>query len=252
MPSLWELQITGIDASHVRATGIHRFLSAWFGETTDEHNTIKGYSVRERVDERDGVTLRLGCVSDSLAELVAEIPAGLPVQFGTTYPHNGLVAQPPRCVTEESWDDLKTYQGTTQWRLRFLTPVSLRSDGVDQPWPHPYSVLNGLAAKWERFGPPAQPSYQEEFGRGVGVTGAELRTVLSDRAPRPVFGAEGSVEWTWLGARRCANPDGVPAIERLLRLARFAGMGSYAQFGSGAVGVVGRRADPKRPRARRS
>lgn len=42
MPRSRELEIRGIQPQFVRATGIHRFFSAWFGETPAGHASIKG------------------------------------------------------------------------------------------------------------------------------------------------------------------------------------------------------------------
>lgn len=251
MPSVWEIEIRGIDPHHVRATGIHRFFSAWFGESPDEHAAIKGYSIASRTDDSDGVILRLGCADDGLIGALAALPGGQPVQFGTTHPRVGMVAAPPTCLVEEAWSILASYQGTTQWRIEFVTPVLLRSQAIDLPWPDPFALLRGLDAKWRRFGPAVAPAFDDDLARHVAVTGADLRTVESTRAPRPVLAAAGRVEWTWLD-RRDPQRAGAAVVERLVRLAQYTGMGSYPQFGSGAVRVHGRRVDPAHPRPRRS
>ncbi|QLQ16297.1 MAG: CRISPR system precrRNA processing endoribonuclease RAMP protein Cas6 [Micropruina sp.] len=251
MPSIWEIEFAGIDPNHVRSSGIHHFLSAWFCETDPEHRSLKGYSIGNRVNHEHGVRIEIRCVDDRLADLVAAIPSGQPVQFGTTFARTALVLVPPRCVAGSSWENLSRYRGTTQWRLSFRTPTVVRHHQIDQPWPAPHPVLRGLQAKWDAWGPTIVPAFDNGTAAQVTVTGADLRTEQTRQAPIPLWGATGAVEWTWARPRprRSDAGNGVEVVERLLGLAQFSGIGSYTQHGLGLVEISGRRAETGKPRA---
>lgn len=251
MPSVWEIQFCDVDPSHVRSSGIHRFLSAWFRETQSEHSGLKGYSVGPRRDDRSAVAIEVRCVDDRLADLVASIPAGQQVQFGTTHPRLAAVRVPPRCMATMSWAELATYRGTSQWRLELQSPVVVSYGHVDQPWPAPAPILRGLDAKWSKWGPQVDSTYDERLAGLIAVTGADLRTVECHLAPTPVWGATGAVEWTWLGVQTTRHADlshGATIIERLLALSRFTGIGGYTQHGLGSVAISGRLANTRRHR----
>lgn len=252
MPSLWTIDITGIPPRRVRNSGIHRFLSAWFAESDDEHADPKCYSLRERVDHRDGVRLVLGLIADRLASLVARIPAGLRIPFGANPAHFGTIAQPPRCTQSATWSDLREDLRSNQWRIWLRSATTFRRSGLDQPWPAPFQILNSLRSRWLLGS--NQPLIEEgaigSLARGIAVTGAEISTEECDWPPETVYGATGVVEWTWVGGP--AAPDaghrGARTVEQLLRLAEFSGIGAYPQHGLGAVDVEARRVNPRHPR----
>lgn len=252
MPSLWTIDIVGIPWQRVRNSGIHRFLSAWFVESDDEHANPKGYSLRERVDHSDGVRLTLGLIDDRLAALIAELSPGHRIQFGTNPGHYGTIAGSPRCERTVGWQQLSSDQRSNQWRIWLRSPLTFRRNGLDQPWPAPFQMLDSLRARW-LLGcgePLVDKGAIDQLARGIAVTGAEVSTQESRWAPEPVFGATGVVEWSWVGG--AASPDaghrGAATIERLLMLAEFSGIGAYPQHGLGAVDVEARRINPRRPR----
>lgn len=246
MPSGWEIDFVGIRPSHVRASGIHRFLSNWFGEGPEEHLSAKNYSIWHRADHADGVTVEVRCVDDRLADRLAAIPQGLPVQFGVRHPQVARVSSPPRCSRRRTWEELSEYRGTTQWRLHFRTPTVLRHGQIDQPWPAPHPVLRGLQRTWSAAGPTLPTSFDDTVATSLAVTGADIRTEHTALAPQPLHGATGMVEWTWAAPE---TAERAAVVERLLGLAEFTGIGSYTQHGLGSVAVAGRRVAAGRIRA---
>lgn len=252
MPSLWTIDIIGVSSRHVRNSGIHRFLSAWFAESDDEHANPKCYSLRERVDGRDGVRIVVGIIDDRLASLIAELPAGHGIQFGERPGRFGTVARAPWCTQTTTWADLLADQRSNQWRIWLRTPMTFRRNGLDQPWPAPFQILDSLRSRWLLGSgtPLIEKDAVAQLARGVAVTGAELSTEDCSWPPEQVFGATGVVEWTWSGGRPAeeAGHCGAATVEQLLRLAEFSGVGAYPQHGLGSVDVEARRTDPRHPR----
>lgn len=246
MPSTWHIDVLGVDPRYVRASGIHAFLSSWFGEGDREHNDLKGYSLGRPVPFSNGIRLVVSCTDDALAQLLADLPAGQPVRFGTTHPRVGRVASPPRCQAKEPWAELLAPRPATAWRLEFLTPVTLRRtvggpgraarrERINQPWPAPDAILSGLRNRWHSSGGPALPGeITEHSSRLVAVTGVELRTARADQAPEPTIGALGMVEWTWCG-RGAADEPARATVDSLVRFSAFSGCGAYPQFGLGCT-----------------
>jgi CRISPR/Cas system endoribonuclease Cas6 (RAMP superfamily) len=161
------------------------------------------------------------------------------------------VRSQPRVVNQLSWAELSQPLGSNQWQVALLTPTAIRRDGIDQPWPAPIPLLEGLARKWAECSSSALPLTADDL-RPVLVTGIELSTQPTTDTPAkdPVWGAVGMIEWTWNGRDRSAPPHGAHKIERLLRLAEFTGLGAYPQFGLGRVQVTCRAAHPGRLRGR--
>ncbi len=247
MPSSWLIEFSGVRGADVRASGLHRFLSAWFDEDPVSHADRKGYSLGGWREDQGSVVTVVNLVSDLLQERLSELPNGAEVRFGHSFPK---IARVERCelVKEASWEQLGVYSGTTQWQIEFLSPVSVRRHGIDQPWPAPGPLLSGLAAKWTKWAPTAT-EWSDTDDRSVLVTGVELSMKQSRHTPTPTWGAVGRVEWTWDAVDRRSPVDGPERIERLLRLAEFSGMGAYPQHGMGRVQVSGRRTpDPRAPR----
>ena len=228
------------ESRHNGVSGIHRFLSEVLRETTDQHHSVKPYSLGPPAELAHGVRLIVRCLTEDAAAAIADLRPGRPVQFGVTFPKMAEVAGPPRCVAEEAWADLATYQGTQEWRLEFLTPVVVRRGSIDQPWPEPYTLLSGLEAKWARWGPDV-PGFTHEMASGVVVTAAQISTVRTQLPPRPTTAATGWVQWAWMD-----DPAQAAIIERLLRFAEYAGMGGRTEHGLGTVRVSGRSGGPHR------
>lgn len=249
MPSSWLIEFEGVSGRDVRTSGLHRFLSAWFGEDPEQHTDRKGYSLGERGDRDGAVAVVVRCVSDRLGALLSELPRGQAVTFGHTFPKQARVRDCVQ-VAEATWDDLAVPLGTAVWQIEFLSPVSLRRHGVDQPWPAPAPLLAGVAEKWAAYAPIPLP-WADEDAHAILVTGVELTMEQSQDAPVPTWGAVGRVEWTWDLADRRAPADGPARVERLLRLAEFTGLGAYPQHGLGRVRVSGRRPEPRQRAPRR-
>lgn len=246
MPSLWTLDIAGVTSRQALPSGIHRFLSEWFDESPQTHGAVKQYALRGRIDEPQGRGMRvvLGTTSDRLRESIAAIPPGLRVPFGVSARFVGTVVDVPTLLTEATWADLAEPRAANQWRVWLNTPLAFRRDGIDQPWPAPYNVLASLLRRWpDGAAAPATATCLDRLARGIAVTEAEVRTSVCDWPPTAVWGAEGMLQWTWLGALADAAP-----IDSLIRLAEFTGVGAYPQYGLGSVTVDAYLAKPERLR----
>lgn len=246
MPSTWMIEFGGIDPVHVRTTGIHHFLSAWFDETEAEHRSVKPYSIGNRQDSRRGVRLEVRCLDDRHGALVETVPVGHQVQFGSTFAHTAEVVHAPQLLAETTWEELAVYRGTTQWWLTLRTPTVVRRHTVDQPWPAPHAVLRGLHDKWNAWGPARGP-FDDRLAGHVAVTGVELRTELTEAGRLRLHGAVGIVEWAWVAPEPGSDSPkrfGAAEVDSLLALAQFAGVGAYTQYGLGSVDVSRRRVSP--------
>lgn len=252
MPSMWAIDIAGVLSRHGRPSGIHNFLSGWFAESRTEHRDRKNYSLRGRIDDPAGQGMRvvLGTTSDELAESIGRIRRGTRIPFGTSGRHIGLVIDSPTLLTSAGWDELARPRQANQWRIWLGTPLAFRRNGVDQPWPAPFQTLAAMHRRWPAESVPIDADEIDLLARGVAVTDVELRTSLCDWPPASVWGAEGMIEWTWLGARGDAMfPSGeASAVDSLLRLAEFCGVGAYPQHGMGSVTIDALRANPRNPR----
>ncbi|MBP8921434.1 MAG: CRISPR system precrRNA processing endoribonuclease RAMP protein Cas6 [Micropruina sp.] len=245
--------IVGVSPRYVHNAGIHNFLSAWFAETREEHVDPKAYSLKQRISGPGGAQIVLGVIDDELEGLVAAIPPGQPMQLGANTGRYGFVAHTPQRVRDETWAELSTPWNTNQWRIRLRSPVAFRRSGLDQPWPAPFQVLDSLRRRWllGRRQPLIAEDAIDGLARGIAVTGADISTEECRWPPKkPVFGARGAVEWTWVGgpAAHNAGHRGARTVEQLLRLAEFSGVGAYPQHGLGAVDVEAQRVNPRRPR----
>jgi CRISPR-associated endoribonuclease Cas6 len=161
------------------------------------------------------------------------------VLFGT---HPAVVSTTPTLLADASWEDLATYHGTNRWRIEFLTPVSVRANQTDQPWPEPYTILNNLERKWQRWGPIPHKGFEEAVTKRLSVVWADLKTQISELPPHRTTAVTGCVEW--LAPYRS---DDAQVVERLLRFAEYAGFGGRTEHGLGTVRVSGG-IDPSHPR----
>ncbi len=125
MPSQWTIDLVGIKPHQVRNSGIHRFLSAWFAETGTDHRDLKAYSLRERLDHRDGVRLTLGVIADRLAPLISAIPVGQPIQFGDNPGRVATVGVAPSCRSPVQPYNVTVRVGDPAW-----VALIWRIDGV--------------------------------------------------------------------------------------------------------------------------
>ncbi|MFT4228489.1 CRISPR system precrRNA processing endoribonuclease RAMP protein Cas6 [Micropruina sp.] len=252
MPSIWAIDIAGVQSAHAHPSGVHNFLSEWFAESHAEHHEQKSYSLRGRIDDPEGKGMRviLGTTSDALADSIERIGPGKRITFGNSGRHIGTVIDSPTLLTRASWNDLARPRAVNQWRIWMSTPLAFRRNGVDQPWPAPFQVLAGMQRRWPRDSVPVDAGEIDLLARGVAVTDVEIRTTLCEWPPANAWGAEGMVEWTWLGLRGDATGPSSEtfAIDSLLRLAEFCGVGGYPQHGMGSVRVDAFRVKPRNPR----
>jgi CRISPR-associated endoribonuclease Cas6 len=129
----------------------------------------------------------------------------------------------------QDWEELCEWQGRSRWDLQFITPVAISRGKRVWPWPDPDILLGGLAHTWRTWCGPRQPPPRGE----VWVSDLDLRSA-SDTSykGRRATGTVGTL------TLRCDSPEIARAVDPLVRLSEFAGMGALRQQGFGVVRLL--------------
>lgn len=246
--TVWQVPFRGVPSSKVHPSGVHALLGRWFGEGGAHHDP-KCYSVMGLGSTGDLVVATVGLMDDRLAERLADLPPGHAHRFGDHPGHVGVVVAEPRLVRQSSWEQLAAQGPARRWRLELRTPLCFRRGSVPSPWPDPHRVVNSLVDRWT-LGSGEAPPFPVPDSRNVLVTHVDLETFDADGTPQnsrrrsegangpQIVGAVGEVEWQWLPDRRFGDDiHGAAALNALLALCNFTGVGSYPQFGMGRVDV---------------
>lgn len=183
----------------------------------------------------------VGVLLDSLSADVGRALSGLDiVRIG----HSSFLPVDLLPLLDESYDTFRA-RGTvaTAWRLRFMTPTTVRTESatgvhLGQPLPTTQLVFNGLAKRWAHFSPTeALPAgLADVLRRHLHVARHEIRTAEYLVAPRrPLLtGFVGDVEFAVLDAK-LVDPAVLMAIDTLARFAAVAGVGDQTTKGMGMV-----------------
>ncbi|SHJ67787.1 Uncharacterized conserved protein [Tessaracoccus bendigoensis DSM 12906] len=247
MLTLWQLRFEVEDERKVFPSGVHALLGKWFQEGA-EHHDPKAYSILGLASGEGVVDVLVGLLDGGLADRLALMPPGLPHVFGDDG-NQGFLALPPHLVRQAAWGDLARLGPERGWSLELITPLCFRRGSLASPWPDPFKMIASLATRW-RLGTGEEPPFEIPDSREILVSYANLETLEMWGTPqnttergrgprrRQVVGAVGDLEWRWApDTRHGDGADGAAALNRLLGLCTFTGVGAYPQFGMGAVRV---------------
>jgi CRISPR-associated endoribonuclease Cas6 len=228
MPSRWRITLPTIDPSQVRLEHLHAVVSGWFDTNPDTHRAAaKPYSITPPAACAAGTAVEIGLLDDTLVDRLLTCAApGKTVRLGTQ--HTRLCAAPDQ-VAVLTWAQAAAAGGMDAWCLRFVTPTTFRRGNLFTPWPAPKAVLGSLRAAWRRFAPPDLPPLILELTpEPVWVTDIDGANQVLKVNDRTVSGFVGRIRFA------ADAPDPVAAaIDQLVRLAPFAGVGAYTTRGFG-------------------
>ena len=130
----------------------------------------------------------------------------------------------------------RTADGPTRWTLEFVSPVTFRQRGLNQPLPSADLVWGSLLDKWNAFAPLAFPDEIKRFASEcMAVSRFELRSLAEPtKGGAMQIGAVGRCTYTATNRDRywCA------CIETLAQFAFWSGVGAGATRGFGRARVV--------------
>jgi len=230
MPSRWEIGLPGVDPATVRLEWLHAVVSSWFDDGEAAHGAkLKPYSVSPPCRADGGVVVEVGLLDDTLVpRLLTRASGGTAVRLGNT---TVRLRSAPRQVAAVRWADLAAATSARAWCLRFASPVTFRRGDKFSPWPDPAPVLGGLRARWRAFVPPELPPLSLDLSAGpVWVTDVDGSSEVVRINGRTVSGFVGRLRFECDGDDPTAS-----AVDSLVRLAPFSGIGAYTTRGFGVT-----------------
>ncbi|MFY1649788.1 CRISPR system precrRNA processing endoribonuclease RAMP protein Cas6 [Solwaraspora sp. WMMB762] len=245
MPSRWQFVVPGVDPAGVRLEHVHAVVSRWFDVDEAAHRShAKAYSVSPPVAHPAGTLVEVGLLDDALVDkLRAGAATGAVIRFGGQV---GALVTGARQVAGVSWLELARPSGDAAWSLRFLTPATFRRGNGFTPWPDPWSVVAGLRAVWRANAPAGLPELVLPLP-GVGGPGGGGPGERPDRDALWVSDIDGTSDVVKVNGRTvsgflgriryvCDGPTAlVGAVDRLMRLAPYSGVGAQRGRGFGLV-----------------
>jgi CRISPR-associated endoribonuclease Cas6 len=221
MPSQWSVRFEGLDATQVRLDALHAVMASWLD--TDHRDAIKPYSVSPPRPVRGGATVEVGALTDDVERaLRSAATPGARARFNRQHVH---VSGEPRLLARVAWPDLT--DTAYAWSLQFLTPTCFRRGARFTPWPSPEKLLHGLTGKLTRFGSVEAPA---RLAQHVWITDVEGHSEALKLGTLTVSGFLGRVRYECDGDAETAT-----WVSRLMRLAPFAGVGTYTVRGLGVT-----------------
>lgn len=233
VPSRWEVGLPGVDAAAVRLEWVHAVVSSWFdGEGGVDHAAkMKPYAVSPARSAEGGAAVEVGLLDDTLASrLLSRAAGGVAVRLGQSVVR---LRSGPRQVAAVRWADLARPTPARAWCLRFVTPVTFRRGDKFTPWPDPSAVLGGLRARWRAFAPAELPALELDMSTGpVWVTDVDGASEVARVDGRTVCGFVGLLRLECDASGQTAS-----AVDSLVRLVPFSGVGAYTTRGFGLTRV---------------
>lgn len=240
MPSRWWVPLDGLASPSVSLTHVHAAFSRWFDETGPEHHFgDKPYALSPVGGTDTAVGVEIGTLSDEADRRLLKAAEQAPK---LTLGRQRAVAGPPVLVSRDSWPELAAYDGATRWRLDFVSPVTFRSGDRSSPAPHAATILSGLRRAWMAWSDHPLPA-DAEVSAAAYISDLDLASEVLTFALRSqgrnaktvvtISAATGHV------VLRATRPDAAPAVNALLRLAAYSGVGSMTRKGLGVTRVSG-------------
>jgi CRISPR-associated endoribonuclease Cas6 len=250
MPSRWLVPIHGIDPTRIDPNWLHGAVSNWFDQSSDAHHSgnkpwamsllgasLAGSPSQPNLQPAWAIEVSV-LTDDAHRRLMAATAPGKMIRLGTQHRTLGR----PQLLHRHDWRTLAQPTGANEWELNFVTPVTFRTGNRSSPLATPSAVLHRLEENWSRWsGMPAR-QLPRERAEAVWVSGIDGRSKeveigrlkeQHDRPQRPSVSAfMGQVTY------RCDEPNIAAVIDPLLRLAAYAGVGSYTTMGLGVTRVA--------------
>jgi CRISPR-associated endoribonuclease Cas6 len=230
MPSRWQITAPGTEACTIRMEHLHAVVSRWLEPDDAAHRAkTKPYTLSRPTGGADGAVFEVGLLDDALVNriLTAASP-GIRVRLGSRFSRLG---PGPRQLAAISWQQLAHPRTTTTWCLRFATPTTFRRGNSFTPWVAPKPLLGGLRATWRAFCPADVPPIELNLSSDpVWVSDVDGANQILTLGGLTVSGFVGRARYV------CDAGPGVAAtVDRVMRLAEFAGVGAYTTRGLGKV-----------------
>ncbi|BCB74579.1 CRISPR-associated endoribonuclease Cas6 [Phytohabitans flavus] len=251
MPSRWRLLLPGIDPATVRLEHLHAVVCRWLDDSDEAHRAqTKPYSVSPPIAATGGTAVEIGLLTEPPADrLCQQAQAGTRVRLGSSW---STLHTAPQQVTAESWQalaDISDTNGDQAWCLRFLTPTTFRRGNSFTPAPTLPAILGSLRRSWRDFAPPDLPPLVLDLSADpVWLTDIDVASQTVRVNDRVISGFTGRLRFV------CdTDSQAAASVERLVRLAAYAGIGAHTTRGFG----LNRReptwtpAPSRRPQARR-
>ncbi|MGV9976532.1 CRISPR system precrRNA processing endoribonuclease RAMP protein Cas6 [Micromonospora wenchangensis] len=230
MPSRWRITTPGIDPTRVRVEHLHAVVSGWFDTTDDTHRApAKPYTISPPTRHADTPGFEVTLLDDTLTNrLLTRAAPGVRLRLGAQHTRLATGAEQLAATT---WTHLAGGDSRANaWCLRFVTPTTFRRGNAFTPWPAPNPVLGSLRATWRRFAPPDLPEIVLDLAADpVWVTDVDGANEILRINGLTVSGFVGRIRYT------CDDPDIRAAVDRLIRLAPYAGIGAHTTRGLGQV-----------------
>jgi CRISPR-associated endoribonuclease Cas6 len=230
MPSRWELRLPTPSPETVRLEHLHAAVSRWFDAGEEAHRgKTKGYTVSPLRAGPHGPVVEIGLVDDSLIDILhTHATPGATVRLGHT--HVTVPAEPTQ-VAATTWQSLTEREAPQAWCLRFVTPLTFRRGNRFTPMPAPKPILASLRATWRAFAPPdiAQPDLDLALDP-VWVTDINGANDVREVNGRTVSGFIGQLRIECDAAPHIAH-----AVNQVIKLAPYSGVGAYTTRGFGVT-----------------
>lgn len=230
MPSRWEVMLPGVDAATVKLEHVHAVVSGWFDADGDVHRAHhKPYSVSPAREADGGAVIELGLLDDGLVDRLATRAApGVRVRLGSRW---SRVASPPRQVAAAPWPALAVSGTASAWCLRFVTPTTFRRGNAFTPNPSLKAIVGSLRNSWKRSAPASVGPIELDLSRDpLWVTDVEVVSRVVKVNDLIVSGFVGRLRFACDGGEEVAT-----TVDRLIRLAPFAGVGAHTTRGFGVT-----------------
>ncbi len=235
----------GVEGQHLQAN-----VCRWLGQTEEEHRApVQPFSISllgSYGHDPQRQVFELGVIDDAFAMRALR---GLDREAGSTLrlgPAEARLAwASPGTRWERTWVDLvRSSRAGSGWRVHCLTPMLFRNRNEDLVLPHPGSMVISLARRWERFAPFA-PDGSEWTGRRRidGLPRMEIADLCGETAAVRIRSRDGRGDRVgFVGAvdlvpNSSASDGQLAAMDALLCLAEFAGLGSMTTAGLGVAAV---------------
>lgn len=227
MPRRFHIDLPGIDPATVTLEHLHAAACGWLDDPSDHRAHAKPYAVSPPIHASNGTTVEIAVLTDAAeTRLLDRVRPGTPVRLGTA---RTIIRTPPRPDAAASWARLASGKPRRAWALRFITPTTFRRGNAFTPAPSLTAILGSLRRTWQDFTPPELPPLRLDLAADpVWLTDIDVTSQTVTINKLVVSGFTGRLRFI------CdADDHTAAAIDTLVNLAEYAGVGAYTTRGFG-------------------